>query len=75
MGESELRGTIEVLSPDGSLSYSRTASLFVLSTDTEVLVGRSGFLLLHLAHLDHERAAGRMSDADYARERERVLGK
>ena len=74
-GPGEIRGTVEVLGPEGSIRFSATAALDVLVTATEVLTGTSGPLALELDHLEHEREAGRITEEQFSRLREEVLGR
>ncbi|MDQ6796773.1 MAG: hypothetical protein M3011_01900 [Actinomycetota bacterium] len=73
-GPGEITGTVEVLDADGGVEYSSAAAIDVLATPTEVLTGTNGPLVLQLEHLDHEHAAGRITDDQFSQMREQILG-
>ena len=58
----------EVLVPARRLGQS------VLAAGSEVLTGRAGGVQLRLNHLENERSQGLVSEADYARQRDEILG-
>jgi len=73
-GGGEIRATAEVVGPEGAVAFSSTAALDVLATPTEVLTGTQGPLALELEHLEHERAAERLTEEQFRQMREHVLG-
>ena len=74
VGTGEISGTVDVVNDRDGVQSSRTDSMSVLATSSEVLTGRGGLLQLRLDHLEHERSRGLVSEADYVRQRDEILG-
>ena len=74
VGSGQISGTVDVVNDKDGVQSSRTDSISVLATTSEVLTGRSGELQLRLDHLEHERTLGLVSEADYVRQRDEILG-
>jgi hypothetical protein len=72
-GEGEVRGWVDVVDPQGSVLYGRSASLYVLIANQEVLTGSSSPIDLRLELLQRQRDSGAISAEDYDRELDRVL--
>lgn len=74
LGEGAVRFEAQVPAEAGAGGYGQATTLYILVTDTGVLSGTSSPLSLQLEHLDLLRAAGRLTEEEYRRERERLLG-
>lgn len=74
LGSGELSAGAELLGDTGVRLYDRVAVRYFLVTKEEILVGTNGLQALELEHLEHLRSAGRLTQADYEKARERVLG-
>lgn len=74
MGSGEIRAQAELLNDAGVRLYDRTTIRYFLITKEEILVGMNGLQALELEHLEHLRSVGGLTQAEYEKARERVLG-
>jgi hypothetical protein len=73
-GEGEIRCTVDVRDDAGRSQYGRSAVLYVVIVDDEVLTGTSSPLLLRVEYLDRQLRAGAITQQEYERAREQLLG-
>jgi hypothetical protein len=73
-GEGEIRATVEALNDAGKLLIAKTAVIYFLASEAEVLYGTSGPLLLQLERLNRSHKARILDDAGYEAAIEKVLG-
>lgn len=72
-GHGEIHGTVVADGPHTGIGSGRTAVLYVLAADDEVLVGVDGPTTLELTHLDHQLAKGRITSEEFEQARDKVI--
>jgi hypothetical protein len=73
-GEGHIQAEFNAFNDMGQFLFSRTVVLYVLATETEVLTGLNGPLLLQLELLENQLASGEITDEVYQARRDEVLG-
>ena len=73
-GEGEIRALVQVFDETGEILYGRSASLYFLVTEEEVLTGTSSPLELKLRRLERDLESGAITEEQYQELLDEVLG-